>query len=406
MSFALDTSPDHDQPLPLPSPIEQPAGPAGPDGLPSLDLSALDRRREQAYRSYEAFLREALRQRDEQRPTHWHRDYGSVDAYLKSIEPMRQRLRRMFGWWVEPAQRVPLDVVEQETLFEDDTLIATRYSFQVMAGLRTYAVEMYDKTRPPRAGLLAQHGYAGAPETIMGFGPDANGADYSYRSLGLRAARHGFRVVAVHHPTSYGQPQRMATFPLPGHESLGYTYGKNRLHRLATLAGGTLFGLDLMASSRGVDLLIERGVPPQRIGMYGLSQGGQSTLYLPAIDPRIHAAVTACYFNNRYRKMLGPVRGTAFIDTATEDKIFSEVIGIFADSDAVSLIAPRAFAVEAGRRDAAVDVELAWPEFQRAADHYRKLGLADRTEFILHEEGHVSATARAFEFLISHLMSP
>lgn len=403
MSFTLNTSSDPEDALPPPSAIEQPAA---PDQLPPLDLSSLDRRREQAYRSYEAFLRETLRQRDQQRPTHWHRDYSSVDDYLKSIEPMRHRLRRMFGWWVEPAQRVPLDIAEQETLLEDNTLIARRFSFQVMPGLRTYAVEMYDKTHPARAGLLAQHGYAGAPETIMGFGPDANGADYSYRSLGLRAVRHGFHVVAVHHPTAYGQPQRMATFPLPGYESFGYTYGKNRLHRLATLAGGTLFGVDLMASSRGVDLLIERGFAPQRIGMYGLSQGGQSTLYLPAVDPRIHAAVAACYFNNRYRKMLGPVRGTAFIDTATEDKTFSEVIGVFADSDVVSLIAPRAFAVEAGRRDPAVDVELAWPEFQRAAEHFHKLGLTDRAEFILHDEGHVSATARAFEFLISHLMSP
>ena len=73
------------------------------------------------------------------------------------------------------------------------------------------------------------------------------------------------------------------------------------------------------------------------------------------------------------------------------------------DSDTASLIAPRAFAVEAGLHDGAVDIDDAWDEFQRAREHYARLGLADRIEFIPHAEGHVSATARAFEFLAEQL---
>lgn len=380
--------------------IEQPAG---PDLLPSLDLSALDLRRKKAYQSYEAFLRNQLHESDRQRPDRWQRDYRSIEQYLASIATKRQQLRDMFGWWVDPTDRVPLDIAEEEVLYEQSGLIARRFSFEVMDGLRTYAIEMYDKTRPCKAGLVAQHGYAGAPETVCGFGPGANETDHSYRSMGLRAAKQGFHVVAVHHPTSFGQLQRMAMFPLAGHEELGYTYGKNRLHRLATLAGGTLFGLDLMASSRAIDILEMRGCKPRQIGMYGLSQGGQTALYLPAIDERIHASVSACYFNLRLSKLIGPVRGTAFLDTPTEDKFFSQVISLFADSDVVSLIAPRAFAVEAGRLDSAVDVEQAWSEYLIASEHYQQLGLPDRSEFIVHPQGHVCPTVNAMQFLARHL---
>jgi hypothetical protein len=35
--------------------------------------------------------------------------------------------------------------------------------------------------------------------------------------------------------------------------------------------------------------------------------------------------------------------------------------------------------------------------------HYEKLGLQDRIEFIGHQEGHVPATARAFQFLAEQL---
>jgi hypothetical protein len=309
----------------------------------------------------------------------------------------------MFGWWIEPGERAPVIKLDEQPLLETDEFVATRFAVEVFPGLETYGVEMTPKSPGPHRGLLAQHGYGGTPEGICGFGPEANRADYSYRSMGLRAVRHGFHVVAIHHPTTYGAPEIRSEKPLPTHPEMSMYYGKDRLHRLAVMAGGTLFGLDLMASSRGIDLLVAAGVSEKRVGMYGVSQGGQTTLYLPALDQRIHAAVSCAYFNWRTPKMLGPVRGGAFIDIDSEDKIFTEIIRCFSDCDVVSLIAPRAFAVESGLHDAAVDIEKGEAEFQRARVHYEKLGIADRIEFIPHAEGHVSATKRAFEFLREHL---
>jgi hypothetical protein len=73
------------------------------------------------------------------------------------------------------------------------------------------------------------------------------------------------------------------------------------------------------------------------------------------------------------------------------------------DSDLVSLIAPRAFAVEAGLHDGSVDFELSREEFARARVHHDALGIPSRIEYIPHGQGHVSATRRAMEFLVEQL---
>ena len=93
----------------------------------------------------------------------------------------------------------------------------------------------------------------------------------------------------------------------------------------------------------------------------------------------------------------------SYLDSNEEDKFFRDVISRFSDSDLVSLIAPRAFAVEAGLRDGSVDFEMSREEFQRARVHHEKLGVFEHIEYIAHAQGHVSAARRAMDFLVEHL---
>ena len=380
--------------------IEQPAG---PPLVEAADPGGIDEHRRMTYESYERFLRGRLTELDKGRPEKWRRDYSDVDSYLASVEPMRDRLKAMLGFWVEVEDRAPVEISHEQVVMENDDFVARRFWIEVLSGLETYGLELVPRTPGPHPGLLAQHGYAGTPESVCGFVKDANLEDYTYRSLGVRAVRRGFHVVAIHHPTGYG-PEKDGMVGHPGFPEMPHQYGKNRLHRLAVMGGGTLFGLDMMASSRGVDLLSSReDVDAERIGMYGLSQGGQSALFLPALDTRIKASVSSAYFNTRLTKLVGPCRALCYLNSHEEDKFFSEVISHFADPDIVSLHAPRAFAVEAGLKDGAVDFEASQEAFGLAAEHYEKLGLGDRIEFIPHAEGHVSATARAFEFLMEQV---
>lgn len=373
--------------------------PAGPPLVPSVDATAIDAARQLTYRSYESFLRKRLSAIDKARPQQWQRDYTSQSAYSRSVRSMRNRLRKMLGFWVEPRNRRAVVITNPEILLSQPTYEVRRFRFEVLPGLDTYAVELIPKSVASRAAVLLQHGYGVTPELACGLTPSANLGDYSYRSLGIHLAMRGYRVLAVHHPSGYGMPEESCG-SIPGHEPLGRTYGKNRLHRMALMAGGTLFGLDMMACSRGVDYLSQSGdVNPDRIGMYGKSQGGQSALYLAAIDQRIRAAVCSAYFNTRTLKLIGPHRATSYLDSAEEDKFFTDVIRTFSDADIVSLIVPRAFAVEAGIKDTSVDFEKAKAEFGRAARHYRQLGIGDQIQFIQHSEGHMAGTKRALSFL-------
>lgn len=371
----------------------------GPPLVEPVDPGAIDRHRRMTYRSYEQFLRVRLAGMERDRHMQWRRDYRSVAAYLRSVKPMRQRLKQMLGFWIEPGDRLPRETGKAQILLRTNDFVARRFRFEFLPGIETYAVELVPHSNGSGAGLLIQHGYGGTPEFACGFTTSANLGDYSYRSLGIRAVRRGYHVVAVHHPSGYGCNDETIG-SIPGFEQYGGTYGKNRLHRMAIMAGGTLFGLDMMASSRGIDLLLQRGdVSKNRIAMYGKSQGGQSALYLPAMDTRIAASICCAHFNRRFQKLIGPHRALNYLDSPEEDKFFADVIRCFSDCDMVSLIAPRAFAVEAGLKDTSVDFEKSRAEFARAKLHYQRLGIAGRIEFIAHRAGHMSATRRAFEFL-------
>jgi cephalosporin-C deacetylase-like acetyl esterase len=381
-------------------PCEQPAGNAQ---FSLGNSSNFDEKRRRTYDAYEAFLRGRLHGLCNRRHAQWHRDYSSMPAYEASIASMRVRLRRMVGFWVNPSERQPASRQNSEVILETEEFKAIRFDFEIMPNVSTYAVELIPHKSTLRRGLLLQHGYGGTPELICGLTENSNREDYSYRLLGLRAVKRGYHVLAVFHPYGYGSPAD-ELFGLPQFPKMPGEYARNRLDRLAKMCGGTAFGLDLLASSRGIDLLLNSGnVDHNKIGMYGLSQGGQTALYLPAIDPRIRATVVSAYFNLRIHKLIGPCNSLSYLDSNEEDKFFTEVISTFSDSDVASLIAPRAMAVEAGLLDESVDFSQVQVEFEQARLHYDQLGIPDRIEFIAHQEGHVSATGRAFEFLEKQL---
>lgn len=382
-------------------PIEQQPGPPQVD---PVDRQEVDDCRRSTYLSYEAWLRQWLAGLDAERPQLWKRDYSDVAAYEHSVEPMRQRFAEMLGFWSEPAERGEIRALEVTPLRETDEVTISRFTYEVLPGLTTYALRLVPRTAGPHPGLLIQHGYMGTPELACGVVENANGPDLSYRSFGLRAARRGYHVIAPHHPSGYGMLSDEVDSALPDHPDQSVHYGKNRLHRLCLLGGGTLLGLDMLTSSRAVDLLVgEAGVVAERVGIYGLSRGGQTALFLPALDKRLRASVCAAYFATRFAKLAGPYSRTNYVDWFAEGQFLPDQVRYFADADLVSLIAPRAFAAEAGVTDTAVDQDAAVAEGARAAQHYEKLGLPERFEVIAHAEGHVSATARAFEFLEEQL---
>jgi len=223
----------------------------------------------------------------------------------------------------------------------------------------------------------------------------------AYNRCGIRLAEEGFVVIAPHEVGGYGEEGSHAAFvgDLPQEDRYR---ARNYLQRKASLLAVNLLGMDLYHLSRAVDYLQTLDtVNPHRIGFYGLSQGGQSALWLPAADTRIKASVCAAYFNHRMPKYVipGGDRYRAYIDTIEEDRFYWGQMLEFSDSQIVSLICPRAFMVEAGKQDQAAYWEMAVEEFERARAVYDALGIGDRIALCVHDGGHIFRCVESLEFL-------
>ena len=77
-----------------------------------------------------------------------------------------------------------------------------------------------------------------------------------------------------------------------------------------------------------------------------------------------------------------------------EDRFYWGQMLEFSDWEIVSLICPRAFMVEAGRKDAAAYWEMTLDELNLAKSVYEKLGISDRCEICIHDGGHIFRCVR------------
>ena len=229
----------------------------------------------------------------------------------------------------------------------------------------------------PKPAVIAQHGLTGSPETVCGLTAE----DDAYHAFGATLAEAGYVVFAP----------RMVTF----------ADKRQRLYRKSMLMGQRLMGLEMFKISRVVDYLQTLlFVDLNRIGIYGLSQGGQTALWASAIEDRFAATVISAFFNQRTDKMVKKSpHYTAYIDTNEEDKHYFGQLLEFSDSDIGSLICPRPMFIEAGTNDRAVWVEMAKQEFEKLRYHYEQLGIEDRVEMGIFEGEHEIRAVESLDFL-------
>ena len=109
---------------------------------------------------------------------------------------------------------------------------------------------------------------------------------------------------------------------------------RTQLYRKAYLIGERLIGTEFMCTSRLLDYVSTLPeVDPDRIGFYGLSQGGQSALFFPAVETRIKATVSSAFFQRRIGKMIDyDYARTPYVKTFEEDKFFANWLRYFDDS--------------------------------------------------------------------------
>lgn len=368
---------------------------------PIIEYSEIDGRRRALYVAFDGFFTERCRRAFAERERFWDRHYGSEAEYTRSVEPMRALFAEMIGYGGQPETEPQ---PEWEDLGGTDRYRLRRLWLNVLPGVREDALVLTPTGGGRRPLVVCQHGLNGTPEEACGFVHDSIRDDYSYERVGIRLAERGFVVLAPHMVGGYGSDEGGPRFA--AHlGSAEWAYARTQLYRKAYLIGERLIGTEFMCTSRLLDFVSTLPeVDPERLGFYGLSQGGQSALFFPAVDTRIKATVSSAFFQQRLGKMIDyDYPRTPYVKSFEEDKFFRGWLKYFDDADVVSLICPRAFAGETGRADGAVWFEASRSAYREAREHYRRLGIEDRIAYFEHEGRHVARAVESMEFLAKHL---
>ncbi len=253
----------------------------------------------------------------------WRRDFLSAESHEKSVQPNRERLRRMIGA-VDP--RVPIAGLEfiggtggSSLLAETESVAVHRVRWPVLDGITGEGVLIQPKERPlgrviyiPDADEL--------PEKLAGL---ANG----FVDPILEASGCTIVIPAlIDRGTDFAGSERLGIRQNTPH--------REWIYRQAFEMGRHVIGYEVQKILSLVDWFaaMPNDAP---ICVAGLGEGGLLAMHAGAIDPRIDSVYVWGYFGPR--------------ENLWQEPIYRNVQGLlreFGDAEIASLIAPRPLAVQ------------------------------------------------------------
>lgn len=318
------------------------------------------------------------------RGSRWAFDFSSADAYLKSVQPNRERFRKIIGVVDE---RVPpgdpaLDATTARPALAGETAGYTirTVRWPVLEGVDGEGLLLEPK-RPAKASVVALPDADWTPEMLAGIAEGVPAPSQFARRL----AENGCRVLV---PVLI---DRQDTFS--GDDTIGYTNQTHRevVYRMAYQLGRHIAGYEVQKVLAAVDWFA-RQAPRQRIGVIGYGEGALVAFYAAAADTRIDAAVVSGYFDAREDLWQEPIYRNVW-----------SLLTEFGDAEIAGLVAPRTLIIEACRgpevpgppevtpkhRHAAAPGRILPPqpesvrgEFARAAGLFDKLGIRERLSLV------------------------
>ena len=283
-------------------------------------------------------------------------------AWQKKARPQLQRLLGDF-----PRVTGPVDSrVLEERGFSD--YHRTKLSLELYPGLTATAYYLLPKTRPKKGpAILAVPGHGKSVEDLIG-GPDGKGDPLDYA---LQCAKAGIPTLALEQIAFGERRHTLAIRENPeGGTACIVPAGA------ALMLGRTLMGYRIVEARRALDWLSARPeVDANRLGMTGISGGGQVTFHTAALDPRIKAVLVSGYFNT--------YRGSVYSIYHCTDNFIPGIIRWFEMPDLVGLIAPRAAFFEQGDKDPIFPVETFRFAVEKAQRIYKVFGVPERTGSVI-----------------------
>ncbi|MBL9123129.1 MAG: dienelactone hydrolase family protein [Planctomycetaceae bacterium] len=295
------------------------------------------------------------------RARHWKRDTSSHEAYNKSVEPNRERLKKIIG------------VVDQRVPFESPEVIQYLGEKGPPPLPADWPIEATVVRWPVFPGVDGE-GWLYSPKGKTLGDVILLSEDHEFSPNDL--ANHGFRVLA---PILMDRDDRLSVIPAARATNQPH---REFIYRQAYEMGRHIIGYEVQKVLAAVDWLAaerkQRAVrkePTSRIGVLGHGEGGLLALYAAAIDPRIDTTCISGYFGPRESLWSEPIYRNVW-----------SLLDEFGDAEIASLIAPRPLIIEEARvplvfgpptpregRSGAAPGELSSPTLAEVKSEYERL---------------------------------
>ncbi len=281
----------------------------------------------------DAFLLREIERAAERRDEHWKRDFSSAEAYNRSIEPNRQRLKHLLG---VRDPRLPFAGLELLATTAQSHVVGRGTGYQILAVrwpvLRNVHGEglLLVPDAAPIANVIAIPDADQTPEMLCGLQDGVAGGSQFARRL----AESGCRVLV---PTLISREV---------HRRGGRAELTNReyLYRSGFELGHHLIGYELQKILAGVDWFEKESrqatspaSQPVPTAVIGYGEGGMLALYAGALDTRIDTTCVAGYFAPRDTIWKQPISRNVFA-----------LLEAFGDAELAAMVQPRELIVHVG----------------------------------------------------------
>lgn len=304
------------------------------------------------------FLLRELQRSVAQREQHWQRDFSSPKAYLRSLEPNRDRLAHMLGLRDERVTGMGLQVIAQvgEAMMvgRGENYDVWSVSWPAFADVTGQGLLLRPRGMAPLATVIALPDCNVLPEQLVGLLPGVPAKSQYARRL----AENGCEVIV---PLLINREEKLPKLT-----------NREWLYRSAFELGGGLVGYEVQKVLSIVDWVVARDRERASIGVMGWGEGGLIALYAAAVDPRIDAACISGYFAPREEIWREPL-----------DRNLFGLLEQFGDAELAAMVTPRTLVIEAcagpertipgGRGAPARTVSPALADVRREVDRCRGL---------------------------------
>ena len=265
------------------------------------------------------------------RPQFWNRDYKSNEAYIKSVQKNRERLRFCIGAMDELVPFKGMEFISNTTQgslrYKDKYMEIHAVRWQVFKGVTGEGL-LINPTGPIKARIVAIPDADQTPEQLAGISHGINPAS----QYGRLMAAMGCQVVI---PTLINRDDEYS-----GTKRTVFTNQTHRewIYRQAFEMGRHIIGYEVQKVRAILNWFSAENAKtpnPPAIGIAGYNEGVLIAFYTAAIDQRVQATLVSGYFNAR--------------DKVWSEPIYRNVFGLleqFGDAEIASLISPRTLVIE------------------------------------------------------------